>query len=311
MFGEGYMHPRYPLILAICFSGLACGPQKASPESPSSAAEESSSESGSESAGDDSAATGDETAASDDSSSGSAGADKPKGKPLSQLCNTMCGAQTSKCKPAQIEACKHNYCERYGDPPEACEPSVRSALECGESDPDFLLCSNIVPDSCAKKFKAAETCLSTGTPPEAEEGPKMPAGWAKYQAKDANFTVTMPKDVAVKTEGGVKTWSAEAGGAKYEIRREAAPAQKKWDQRGFLNVAPKVLAPCTKGLKLTSLVERDDRNFIQFKGPCPDKMQQRGVLYVQGSDLFVVRATWQAGTPNPDADTFAYSFDRP
>jgi hypothetical protein len=313
MLAKNCIEKRFILLASVFIATQACGGSKPAAESASSG-EKATDESSSEGTSEGSTAGGSESEGSSSSESGAAAepAEESKKKPLTALCDTMCGAQSSKCKPTQVADCRRNYCDRYGTPPDACEPSVRAALECGEADPDFLICSHVVPEACAKKFKAAESCLSTGVAPEAvQEGPKMPEGWAKYEARDANFTVSMPKGVAVKTEGGAKTWSVESGGVKYEIRREAAPSEKKFDQKTFTRVAGKVLGDCAGKMKLFSIIERPDRSFIQFRTSCPDKTQQRGVLYVQGSDFFVLRATGADTAKSPDADTFAYSFERP
>jgi hypothetical protein len=62
-------------------------------------------------------------------------------------------------------------------------------------------------------------------------------------------------------------------------------------------------------MKLFAIVEKEDRSMIQYKTVCPDKSQERGMLYVQGQDYFIVRARWN-DAPNPDADTFVFSFVR-
>jgi len=222
----------------------------------------------------------------------------------------MCEAQAPKCSAEQVKGCRHNYCSRYAGAPDVCEPSARAALECAQNQPDFLLCSNVVPEGCAKKFRAIEKCISTGEPPPPEaEGPKMPDGWARYEANDAAFSVLMPKGVEAKTEGGVRSWTAKSGEVTYSISLQAPPAEKKFDQKAFLRIAMKLLGRCQDKMKLFAIVEKEDRSMIQYKTVCPDKSQERGMLYVQGQDYFVIRARWN-DAPNPDADTFAFSFVR-
>jgi hypothetical protein len=230
--------------------------------------------------------------------------------PVGVLCEKMCDAQAPKCSAEQVKSCRHNYCSRYSGAPDACEPSARAALECAQSQPDFLLCSNVVPESCAKKFFAIEKCLQTGVAPAPEaEGPKVPDGWARYEAKDAAFSILMPKPVETKTEGGVKSWTAKAGEATYSVTLQAPPPEKKFDQKTFLRVALKMLGRCGDKMKLFAIVEKEDRSMIQYKTVCPDKTQERGMLYVQGQDYFIIRSRF-GEAPNPDADTFAFSFVR-
>jgi len=230
--------------------------------------------------------------------------------PVGVLCEKMCDAQAPKCSAEQVKNCRHNYCSRYSGAPDVCEPSARAALECAQSQPDALLCSNVVPSICAKKFFAIEKCLSTGVaPPPDAEGPKVPDGWSRYEANDAAFSVLMPKGVETKTETGVKSWTAKAGDATYSITLQPPPPEKKFDQKAFLRIATKLLGRCGDKMKLFAIVEKEDRSMIQYKTVCPDKSQERGMLYVQGQDYFIVRARWN-DAPNPDADTFAYSFLR-
>jgi hypothetical protein len=230
--------------------------------------------------------------------------------PVGKLCETMCEAQAPKCSAEQVKLCRHNYCSRYAGAPDVCEPSARAALECAQSQPDFLLCSNVVPEGCAKKFRAIEKCIATGEPPPPEaEGPKMPDGWSRYEAKDAAFSVLMPKPVETKTESGVRSWTAKSGDITYSITLQAPPSEKKFDQKAFLRIALKMLGRCGDKLKLFAIVEKEDRSMIQYKTVCPDKSQERGMLYVQGQDYFIIRSRF-GEAPNPDADTFAYSFVR-
>jgi hypothetical protein len=223
----------------------------------------------------------------------------------------MCEAQAPKCTPEQVKGCRHNYCSRYDGAPDVCEPAARAALECAQSQPDFLLCSNVIPESCAKKFRGIEKCLATGVaPPPDPEGPKTPEGWARYETSDAAFSVLMPKPVEAKAENGVKSFTAASGDVSYSITLQAPPPEKKFDQKAFLRVATKLLGRCADKMKLFAIVEKPDRSMIQYKTVCADKSQERGMLYVQGQDYFVLRARWPNEAPNPDAETFVYSFVR-
>lgn len=234
----------------------------------------------------------------------------PAPAPVGVLCEKMCEAQAPKCSAEKVKECRHNYCSRYSGAPDVCEPSARAALECAQRQPDFLLCSNVVPEGCAKQFRAIEKCIATGeAPPPEAEGPKTPDGWGRYESKDAAFSVLMPKAVETKTEGGVRSWTAKSGDASYSITLQAPPPEKKFDQKAFLRVALKMLGRCGDKLKLFAIVEKTDRSMIQYKTVCPDKSQERGMLYVQGQDYFIIRSHF-GEAPNPDADTFAYSFVR-
>jgi hypothetical protein len=227
---------------------------------------------------------------------------------ISTLCEKMCDAQSAKCSPDKVKACKQNYCSRYGGAPEACEPVVRLALACTESNPEFSVCSNVISESCAKPFRGAEKCIATGVAP-ADLGPvkEMPDGWARFESAEAGFSVAMPPGVEAKTEGGLKIWTAKSGGATYEITLGPPPPEKKFDQKAWVRIATKLLDKCGPKMKLFALVEKPESTLIHFRTVCPDKTQQRGSLFVRGNDYFVLRSRWGEG-PNPDADAFAFTF---
>jgi hypothetical protein len=223
----------------------------------------------------------------------------------------MCDAQKAKCSAEKVEACKQNYCSRYGGAPDQCEPAVRAALACTQNNPEFSVCSNVISEGCAKPFRAAEKCIATGVPPEELGPPKeMPDGWARYESKDARFSVALPPNVETRSEGGLKIWSAKAGNATYEITLGPPPPDvKKFDQKAFVRLGTKMLGKCAPKMKLFAMVEKPESTLIHYRTVCPDKSQLRGEIFVQGNDYFVLKASWGEG-PNPDADAFAFTFVR-
>ncbi len=222
----------------------------------------------------------------------------------------MCDAQRSKCSAEKVDSCKQNYCSRYGGAPEVCEPAVRQALACTQNHPEFSVCSNVISESCAKPFRAAEKCIATGIAPADLAPPKeIPDGWTRYESPDAGFSVALPPGVETKSEGGVKTWSAKDGAATYEITLGPPPPEKKFDQKAFVRIGTKLLGKCAPKMKLFAMVEKPESTLIHYRTVCPDKTQERGELFVQGNDYFVLRARWGEG-PNPNADAFAFTFVR-
>ena len=234
----------------------------------------------------------------------------PAPPPISTLCEKMCDAQRAKCSAEKVESCKQNYCSRYGGAPDACEPAVRAALACTQSNPEFSVCSNVISEGCAKPFRAAEKCIATGVAPTDLAPPKeIPDGWTRYESAEGAFSVALPPHVETKSEAGLKIWSAKDGAASYEITLGPPPAEKKFDQKAFVRIATKLLGKCAPKMKLFALVEKPESTLIHFRTVCPDKTQERGELFVQGNDYFVLRATWGEG-PNPNADAFAFTFVR-
>jgi len=287
----------------------ACGGQEKPPAEPTAAANPTETPAPISAPASSTAAPAPAPAPSEAASTAPAPAAAPE-PPISSLCEKMCEAQRSKCSAEKVDACKQNYCSRYGGAPQACEPVVRSALACTEHNPEFSVCSNVISESCAKPFRAAEKCIATGVAPADLAPPKeIPDGWARYEAPDAGFTVALPPGVETKMEGGVKTWSAKSGDASYEITLGPPPPEKKFDQKAFVRLGTKMLGKCAPKMKLFALVEKPESTLIHFRTVCPDKTQERGEIFVQGNDYFVLTARWGAA-PNPDADAFAFSFVR-
>ncbi|HEX5100879.1 MAG TPA: hypothetical protein VFV94_15315 [Polyangiaceae bacterium] len=257
------------------------------------------------------AASSDATAASATPSAAPAPPAPPPPPPISELCEKMCDAQTAKCSPEKVKGCKQNYCSRYGGAPEVCEPAVRAALACTEQNPEFSVCSNVISISCAKPFRAAEKCIATGVAPEDLGPPKeIPDGWTRYESKEEGFSVAMPPNVEMRSEGGLKIWSAKSGNATYEITLgPPPPEEKKFDQKAFVRIGTKMLGKCGPKMKLFAMVEKPESTLIHYRTVCPDKTQKRGEIFVQGKDYFVLTATWGEG-PNPDAEAFAFTFVR-
>src|SRR5687768_4518551 len=112
----------YLAVPCVSFASAACGAQ-AKPVAAEAPAAEPSPASDAEPAA--SAPDAETTPAPETAAANPA---QPAPPPLTALCETMCGAQTEKCKAEQIEGCRQNYCYRYGGAPDVCEPSVRGAL---------------------------------------------------------------------------------------------------------------------------------------------------------------------------------------
>jgi hypothetical protein len=230
-------------------------------------------------------------------------------KSLFALCNEMCDAVAPKCSKTQLETCRVT-CKNYEDVLEACHPPARKALECAQADKDFLFCTNVVPLNCAKEFKALGVCTATGVAPVEQSKQTMPDGWARFEAKDAGFSVVMPKGVATSAEGDVKKWAVTAGtGASYEVTLRAAPPDKKIDNRYFLKRSRELFGRCADKMKLHAIIEKEGHTSIQFKVVCPERTQLLGTIHVVGSKLYTLLLTFPEGA-KVDVDPFVYSFEK-
>jgi hypothetical protein len=234
----------------------------------------------------------------------------PPQESLLGLCNKMCDAVAPKCTKTQLETCRVT-CKNYEGMQEACDPVTRKALECARADKDFLFCTNVVPINCAKEFKAVGVCSATGVAPVEVSKQAMPDGWARFEAKDAGFSVVMPKGVKESAEGDVKKWAVTAPtGATYEVTLRAAPPDKKIDNRYFLKRSRELFDRCADKMKLHAIIEKEGHTSIQFKVVCPEKTQLLGTMHVVGgTKLYTLKLTFPEGA-TVDVDPFVYSFEK-
>jgi hypothetical protein len=218
----------------------------------------------------------------------------------------MCDAVAPKCTSLQVKGCK-STCDNYEAYPEACDGVARAALECARSDKDFLFCSNVVPDSCAKRFKAVETCKETGKPPVEADAQGMPAGWERTSL--GSVSVVVPKGMTKKTEAGITKWSVKApSGALYEVEVHPAPPPAKPLNKVYLKAARGLFGSCSDKMKLHALIEKSDRSSMQYKMACPAETERVGMLHIVGGKLYVMSASFPKGK-SVELDEFVYSFE--
>src|SRR5690606_22248702 len=244
--------------------GSACSGQTPAPEQPENSAEPAAEQA--ELPGEEAEPTQSDLTQSDLEESSAAAADEsepaaPPQEPLASLCNKMCDAVAPKCTPLQVKGCR-STCDSYETHPAACDGVVRTALECARADKDFLFCANVVPDSCAKEFKAINVCNETGKPPEGATAKGMPAGWERF--KGPGFSVVVPKGMKSSNRDGIKAWSVKAAnGITYEVAVHAPPEGAKLDNRAFLRAGNRLFGKCSPKLKLHALVEKPGHTSIQ------------------------------------------------
>lgn len=220
------------------------------------------------------------------------------------LCQKMCDRVRERCTPENTEQCRNN-CREWDSPPPGCEADVRRALECASTAED-LQCVNIMPSSCTKRFKQIEACASGKRLDLQEISLEMPAGWQRFEPKNAGFAVPMPPGVEAKDSAGEKAYTANAGGVAYAVRVLPAPDPKTKD----LLVAQNVLGDCVKKLKLKGLIERPERRSLEFSAGCAGGRDASGLLVTAGNKLYVVSVIGPTGAAT-QRDVFVYGFKAP
>jgi hypothetical protein len=218
----------------------------------------------------------------------------------------MCDAVAPKCTPLQVKGCK-STCDNYESYPAACDGAARAALECASHDKDLLFCSNVVPDSCAKRFKALEKCKETGKAPAVASSQGMLAGWERYSLT-GSVSVVVPKGMKKAAVAGVPKWSVKAGGALYEVEEHPAPALGGALNKVYLKAARELFGSCSDKMKLHALIEKSDRSSMQFKMVCPPETERVGTLHIVRGKLYLLSVSFPTGT-TAELDEFVYSFE--
>lgn len=147
---------------------------------------------------------------------------KPAAPPIHDVCYAMCDKVKAKCPQSAFESCRIN-CSKYDPPPTGCDDVVRTALECARDAAD-LVCANVAPESCGKRFRQITACAA-GEKPSASAEPtaaSLPAGFAIYENAGEGLRAPMPQGAAPGGEGIVAT-AKDGSGAVYSIRKLPRP----------------------------------------------------------------------------------------
>lgn len=233
----------------------------------------------------------------------------PAGPTLHQLCFAMCDQVKTKCSQSSFESCRVN-CSKYESAPEGCDDEVRAALTCAKDAPD-LVCANVAPESCAKKFRLISSCASgkKTEAPVAQES--MPAGFAEYKDAQEGFQAPMPQPTTAGGDalpGTTTIVSAKhEGGALYAVRKMPRPAGK-LNEKVFLKLGLTLFGRCSDKMKLSGMVDKPGRTSINYSTKCPDGSEELGLFWANDKTLFIASVKGPAGKLGP-AEAFIYGFE--
>jgi hypothetical protein len=217
----------------------------------------------------------------------------------------MCDQVKAKCPESAFESCRIN-CGKYDPPPDGCDDLVRGALECARDAAD-LVCANVAPESCAKRFQQISACAAGHKPAVADAAPAgLPAGFAVYENTSEGIRAPMPHGAASGADGVVATVK-EAGGAVYSIRKLSRP-EGKLSEKVFLKVGLNLLGRCSDKMKLQGMVDKPGRTSINYTTKCPDGSVEHGLFWATDKALFVASVRGSDGGLGP-SDTFLYGFE--
>ena len=231
---------------------------------------------------------------------------KPAAASIHDVCFAMCDKVKAKCPKSAFESCRIN-CSKYDPPPSGCDDVVRSALECARDAAD-LVCANVAPESCGKRFRQITACAA-GEKPSASGEPasaSLPAGFTLYENASEGIVAPMPQGAAPGAEGIVAT-AKDTGGAVYTIRKLPRP-EGKISERVFLKVAMNLLGRCSDKMKLQGMVDKPGRTSINYTTKCPDAAVEQGLFWATNKAIFVASVRGTAGSLGP-AEAFLYGFE--
>jgi hypothetical protein len=207
---------------------------------------------------------------------------KPEAPAIRDVCYAMCDKVKAKCPQSAFESCRVN-CTTYDPPPSGCEDVVRAALECARDAAD-LVCANVAPESCGKRFRQISACAA-GEKPSASGEPasaSLPNGFSVYENAGEGIRAPMPQGVAPGTDGVIAT-AKDTSGAVYTIRKLPRP-EGRVNEKAFLKVAMNLLGRCSDKMKLKGLVEKPGRRQHSLRRKRARQRRQsgpRGVLSVR------------------------------
>jgi hypothetical protein len=230
---------------------------------------------------------------------------KPAAPSIHDVCYAMCDKVKAKCPQSAFESCRVN-CTKYDPPPAGCDDVVRAALECARDAAD-LVCANVAPESCGKRFRQITACAAGEKPSGSETAAaSLPAGFALYENASEGLRAPMPQSAAPGGEGIVAT-AKDSGGAVYSIRKLPRPAGKV-SEKVFLKVAMNLLGRCSDKMKLQGMVDKPGRTSINYTTKCPDGAVEQGLFWATDKALFVASVRGSAGGLGP-AEAFLYGFE--
>jgi hypothetical protein len=231
---------------------------------------------------------------------------KPAAPSLHAVCFEMCDRVKAKCPKSAFETCQLN-CSKYDPAPDGCEDVVRAALACARDAAD-LVCANVAPESCAKRFRQIAACASGQKP--AEAGPAtaaLPPGFALYENAQEGVQAPMPTGPAAGGEANVVAAVKTADGAVYSIRKLPRP-EGKLNEKVFLKLGLNLFGRCSDKMKLQGIVDKPGRTSINYTTKCADGSEEKGLFWATDKALFVASVKGPAGKLGP-AEAFLYGFE--
>jgi hypothetical protein len=186
---------------------------------------------------------------------------------------------------------------------------VLAALECARGASD-LVCANVAPESCARKFRDVTVCAAGQRPAtQAAASTSLPEGFAMYRDEQYGISAPLPEQRDPQhSESDVLVSALHPDGARYTIRKLARPDAPQLNQKIFLKVAMNLLGRCSDKMKLQGLVEKAGRASMHYTTTCPDGSEERGLFWGTDTALFVASVRGPAGRLGP-TDTFLYGFE--
>lgn len=196
--------------------------------------------------------------------------------------------------PRASKVCRAS-CDDYEDGAEKCPVEIYEALRCQQNAEDFLLCSNVSPEDCAKQVRAMQDCRSGKVPPaswgenkhEEEAATAVPSGWTRLE-HSSGFSLLLPTGAQWKAQDGAEQALVDVGGEEYRARRLSLEGKKITDALILRLVSAEVGHACEAKLKIHGRYETGETIHVRFQTPCKGEQDYYGVLHVRGGYALLV-----------------------
>ncbi len=213
---------------------------------------------------------------------------------VAKVCEANCVRMDSACA-ASAKICRAS-CEDYVAQAEKCPVEIYEALECQGRTEDFMLCSNVSPEGCARLILAMKDCRSGKVTPavwgaekelEAEQD-STPPGWARLTHEDQGFSIPFPSGATWKTVDGIEEAAVQVDGIDYRAKVVSLGGRKLSDGLILRTVVSEVGRACESKVRIFGRFEAQGTVHIRFNSSCKGDEDYHGGLYIRGDRAVIV-----------------------
>jgi len=210
-------------------------------------------------------------------------------------------------------------CDDYVQGAARCPVEIHDALSCQQRADDFLICSSVSPEECAKQVLVMQDCRSGKIAPvewgkareqTQEESIQVPSDWTRLH-HPSGFSSSFPAGAQWEAVAGTELAVVKTDGIEYRAHRVALGGKKLTDSLILRTASQEVGRDCEAKLKLHGRYETGDTVHIRFHTTCKGDQDDYGVLHIRGDHALFVYihrvGSFDAPPEHLDALVFGYS----